>query len=58
MAESLKFVYIVILFVSLFISVVVCKRECVNHSDCYKLYPSVTTKMMCNNGHCECQMPT
>ncbi|AES88957.1 putative Late nodulin [Medicago truncatula] len=52
MAEILKFVYIVILFVSLLLIVVASERECVTDDDCEKLYPTNEYRMMCDSGYC------
>ncbi|CAJ2670559.1 unnamed protein product [Trifolium pratense] len=46
MAETLKFVYIMILFVSLFIVVVVGQRKCNTDEECYKKYPDAAPGTM------------
>ncbi|CAJ2670011.1 unnamed protein product [Trifolium pratense] len=46
MAETLKFAYIVIFFVSLFIIVVVGLKECDTDEDCAKLYVDDIPKLL------------
>ncbi|WJX76371.1 hypothetical protein P8452_59798 [Trifolium repens] len=51
MVETLKFVYIVILFVSLFLVVALGQRECDTDEECYKKYPStIPVTMICFEG--------
>ncbi|CAJ2670355.1 unnamed protein product [Trifolium pratense] len=56
MVATLKFVYIVILFVSLFLVVALGQRECDTDEKCYKKYPStVPVTMICFEGYCRSQ---
>ncbi|CAJ2670008.1 unnamed protein product [Trifolium pratense] len=53
MAETLKFAYIVILFVSLFIIAVVGLKECDTDEDCAKLYVNIKPELLrCMENHC------
>ncbi|CAJ2670560.1 unnamed protein product [Trifolium pratense] len=53
MAHTLKFVYIVIFFVSLFIIAVVGQTKCDTDYDCYKLDPSEPHgSLTCYGGYC------
>ncbi|KEH30238.1 putative Late nodulin [Medicago truncatula] len=52
MAEIIKFVYIMILFVSLLLIVEAGGNECVTDVDCEKLYPGNKKPLICNIGYC------
>ncbi|AES79185.1 late nodulin [Medicago truncatula] len=61
MDETLKFVYILILFVSLCLVVADgvknINRECTQTSDCYKKYPFIPWgKVRCVKGRCRLDM--
>nr|ABS31469.1 nodule-specific cysteine-rich peptide 332 [Medicago truncatula] len=51
MAEIIKFVYIMILCVSLLL-IEVAGEECVTDADCDKLYPDIRKPLMCSIGEC------
>nr|ABS31426.1 nodule-specific cysteine-rich peptide 206 [Medicago truncatula]AFK35695.1 unknown [Medicago truncatula]AFK48192.1 unknown [Medicago truncatula] len=53
MAEIIKFVYIMILCVSLLLIAEASGKECVTDADCENLYPGNKKPMFCNNtGYC------
>ncbi|RHN61075.1 putative Late nodulin [Medicago truncatula] len=52
MAEIIKFVYIMILCVSLLLIEVAGGKECVTDADCDKLYPDIRKPLMCSIGEC------
>ncbi|CAJ2637330.1 unnamed protein product [Trifolium pratense] len=54
MGETLKFVYIMILFISLFIVVVVGKTKCETDEDCYISFPNAPRgTMACFRNECK-----
>ncbi|CAJ2637331.1 unnamed protein product [Trifolium pratense] len=54
MAETLKFVYIMILFISLFIVVVVGIIKCETDEDCYRHFPIADPKtVVCFRNECK-----
>ncbi|AES87768.1 putative Late nodulin [Medicago truncatula] len=55
MAEIFKFVYSVILFVSLYLFVIYAEKECDTDADCRKKFAGANQHLLwCNNGYCEC----
>ncbi|AES88958.1 putative Late nodulin [Medicago truncatula] len=52
MAKIIKFVYIMILCVSLLLIVEAGGKECVTDVDCEKIYPGNKKPLICSTGYC------
>ncbi|AES87766.1 putative Late nodulin [Medicago truncatula] len=54
MVEILKYVYNMILFVSLYLLGIYVERECYTYADCRRKYRGANKHLLwCNDGYCE-----